>query len=234
MSDGIHHGTATYDKGDILLKQERALNFSAGLNFENNSKTLLVDILLYNKNIKNFIYQQPKPDNPVLTIAGAFPLLQYVQTDAVLSGVDVTIQSKPIKNVEWIVKAAALQAKNKTINDWLIFMPANNLQNEFRYLVKNKKNEKYSYISTVIENVMKQKNVPSDKNGKQDYKDAPAGFSLLHVYANTQLALFKKDISINIGIRNMLNKTYRSYLNSMRYFTDEIGRNINVNFKINL
>ena len=234
LSDGIHHGTATYDKGDILLKQERALNFTAGLNFENDAKTLLVDVLLYNKNIKNFIYQQPKPDNPVLTIAGAFPLLQYVQADAVLSGVDVTIQSKPIKNVEWIVKAAALQAKNKTINDWLIFMPANNLQNEFRYLVKNKKNEKYSYISTVIENVMKQKNVPSDKNGKQDYKDAPAGFSLLHVYANTQLALFKKDISINIGIRNMLNKTYRSYLNSMRYFTDEIGRNINVNFKINL
>ncbi len=77
LSDGIHHGTATYEKGDITLKPERSVNISAGINYQHPSKNFSVDLLLYTNHIGDFIYQQPMPDSPVLTIAGAFPLIQY-------------------------------------------------------------------------------------------------------------------------------------------------------------
>ena len=34
-----------------------------------------------------------------------------------------------------------------------------------------------------------------------------------------------KDFSASIMVTNVLNKKYRNYLNSMRYFADEMGRN---------
>jgi iron complex outermembrane receptor protein len=37
-----------------------------------------------------------------------------------------------------------------------------------------------------------------------------------------------------VGVRNLLNTVYRDYLNSMRYFSDEMGRNISLRFKIQL
>jgi iron complex outermembrane receptor protein len=46
--------------------------------------------------------------------------------------------------------------------------------------------------------------------------------------------MFKKPVTIGIGIRNLLNTVYRDYLNSMRYFTDEQGINASIRLKIEL
>jgi iron complex outermembrane receptor protein len=39
---------------------------------------------------------------------------------------------------------------------------------------------------------------------------------------------------VGIGVRNLFNTRYRDYLNSMRYFTDEMGRNISFRLKISI
>ena len=234
LSDGIHHGTATYEKGDISLKPERSINISAGINYQHPTKNFIVDVLLYSNNIRDFIYQQPMPDNPVLTIAGAFPLLQYKQTDAVLSGLDISTSIKPLPAFEWITKYSFLNARNKKLNDWLILMPANRLSNEITYSIKDGKKITNTYISAEMMNVMQQKNVPGDVNGKQDYKAPPAAYTLLSLNAATTLTIYKKPVTVSIGVRNLLNTVYRDYLNGFRYFTDEMGRNISVRLKIQL
>ena len=233
LSDGIHHGTATYDKGDVFLKPEKSFNLSVGANYENVKKTLSIDVLAYTKNINNFIYQQPMPDIPVLTIAGAFPLLRYTQTNALLSGLDVATLVKVHKQIDWQVKVATLFARNKMANDWLILMPANRLQNEVTYSFINYKKITQSYLSIQVENVMQQSRVPSDINGKQDYKAPPKGYSIAHLYAAATMPIFKKPVNFNIAVRNVFNTVYRNYLNSQRYFTDEMGRNISIFCKLN-
>jgi iron complex outermembrane receptor protein len=57
---------------------------------------------------------------------------------------------------------------------------------------------------------------------------------LLHFNAGTTIQMFKKPVTIGIGIRNLLNTVYRDYLNSMRYFTDEQGINASIRLKIEL
>jgi iron complex outermembrane receptor protein len=74
--------------------------------------------------------------------------------------------------------------------------------------------------------------VPGEKNGKQDYKAPPPGYTLVNLNASTTILISKLPVTIGIGIRNMLNTKYRDYLNSMRYFTDEMGRNISFRLKI--
>lgn len=232
LSDGIHHGTATYEKGDITLKPEKSFNISTGINFENTAKTFNFDLLLYANSIRDFIYQQPRPENPVLTIAGAFPLIEYQQTDALLSGFDASASVKPLSNFEWESKLSVLYARNTSIKDWLILMPANRLSNEITYSFKDAKKFSDSYVAVEFLNVMQQKNTPDERNGRQDYKAPPGAYHLLNFNASSAISFGKTKITIGIGIRNVLNTAFRDYLNSMRYFTDEMGRNISIRVKI--
>ncbi|HEX8356973.1 MAG TPA: TonB-dependent receptor plug domain-containing protein, partial [Segetibacter sp.] len=54
LSDGIHHGTATYEQGDIDLNTERSVNIATNFSYTNKAKTLTADITLYNNSIQNF------------------------------------------------------------------------------------------------------------------------------------------------------------------------------------
>lgn len=232
LSDGIHHGTATYEKGDIALKPEKSINISSGINFQNTARTFAFDLLLYTNSIHDFIYQQPMPDSPVLTIAGAFPLIEYKQTDALLSGFDLGASLKLLSNLQWESKLSVLYARNTIKKDWLILMPANRISNELTYNFKDAKRFTGSYISGEVLNVARQTHVPDERNGKQDYKEPPAGYTLVNINAATTVAIGKMNITLGIGVRNLFNAVYRDYLNSMRYFTDEMGRNISFHLKI--
>lgn len=234
LSDGIHHGTATYEKGDISIKPEKSVNISAGINYQHPSKNFTVDVLMYSNNIRDFIYQQPMPDSSVLTIAGAFPLIKYKQTNAVLSGFDISTSLKPVPAIEWISKFSFLQARNKKLNDWLILMPANRLSNEITYSLKEGKTFTNTYLGVEMMNVMQQKNVPGNANGKQDYKAPPAAYTLISLNASATIPIYKKRLTVSIGIRNLLNTVYRDYLNGFRYYTDEMGRNIGIRLKLQL
>lgn len=234
LSDGIHHGTATYERGDITLKPEHSVNISTGINYQHPSRDFNIDVLLYSNSINNFIYQQPMPNNPVLTIAGAFPLLEYKQTDAVLRGFDISTMIKPMPAIEWVAKFSYLHARNKKLNDWLILMPANRVSNEITYTIKDGKKITNTYISAEVMNVMQQKNIPSDVNGKEDYKVPPSAYTLVNLNASVTIPVYNKPVTLSVGVKNLLNTVYRDYLNSMRYFADEMGRNISLRLKIQL
>lgn len=234
LSDGIHHGTATYEKGDIGLRPEESLHTTVGIRFNHPEGKFGWDLLGYINRINHFIYQQPQPATPVLTISGAFPLITYRQTDATLRGFDASAWIKPVKNIEWITRYSFLAARNRTANDWLIWMPANRLSNELTWQVRGNEKWKNSYLSLEWLQVMKQTRVPDGLIVKQDYKDPPPAYSLLHFNAGTTIQVFRKPVTIGIGIRNLLNTIYRDYLNSMRYFTDEQGINASIRLKIEL
>lgn len=235
LSDGIHHGTATYERGNINLVPEKSTNISLGLSYKNDAKTFESDLLLYNNNINDFIYEQPKPDAPVLTIAGAFPLIEYTSTDAQLTGIDHSFQWQIIpSHLTWINKTALIFARNKSINDWLINIPSQRFTNQFAWDFKDGKKLKESSISIEMSNVLRQTRVPDPKNGVTDYKDPPPGYMLLDMEASTKITMSKKPIILAASLRNLLNTSYREYLNSFRYYTDEMGRNITLKATINL
>lgn len=232
LSDGIHHGTATYELGDINLKTERSINITAGFAYSNKAKTFSADIVLYNNAINNFIYQQPRPDEPVLTVSGAFPLIRYRQTNALLRGADLALRYDITRHLQIASKVSLLRAYNRSINDWLILMPSDRLSNELTYNFKNEGRALQSYISAEVATVFKQIRVPADKSAKQDYKAPPAGYTLLNINAATIVKILKMPVNIGFSARNVLNKSYRDYLNSFRYFTDEMGRNFSIRLKI--
>ena len=113
-------------------------------------------------------------------------------------------------------------------------MPANRLSNEIKYSLKEGKKITGAYVSAEMQNVMQQKNIPNDANGKQDYKAPPSAYTVINMNASATFLVNKTPITLSIGARNLLNTVYRDYLNSMRYFTDEMGRNISIRLKFQL
>lgn len=234
LSNGIHEGTGTYEEGDINLKPEQSVNLNAGLSFSNESKTFTADLAFYGNYINNFIYEQPKPNDPVLTIAGAFPKLQYQQTNAFLRGLDVTASYDFTSALVLTSKLSLLRAYNRTADDWLILMPSDRISNTLRYNFRDNSRFNENYISAEYNNVLKQTRVPSDINGKQDYKAPPDAYALFNLAASTTVDLHSRPVTFTLGVANLFNKSYREYLNSFRYFTDEMGRNISLRMKWSL
>lgn len=244
LSDGIHQGTGFYETGFIDrntvtipdVKPEQSFNIMAGMSFSNTSNTFSAELTLYNNIINHFIYLQPSPGDTMVTVAGTFLQARWKQTDARLTGADLSLNYQLFKPVTFSSRTSILRAYNRMLNDWQIGMPADRTTLEATYDFKDKGAFSKTYVSVETPFVFKQTRVPDEsKHGVQDYKAPPAGYVLVNLNASTTIRLGKHvPVTIGLSVRNLLNKSYREYMNSFRYFTDEMGRNIGIRLRIPL
>ncbi len=230
-SDGVHHGAASFEKGNQNLKPETATNANFTMNFI--SSIFQFEIHSYQNFIKNYIFLAPT-GRATLSIRGAFPEFLYTQTDAQFRGVDFNASVQLQKNITYLAKLSYLKATDTKAQQPIILIPANRIENTFQYTKNN------SYFSITHLFVAKQNNIPfkaifndiptSDIVFKEyggDYADSPAAYNIWSVAAGYQF-VFKNKHTLHISTKatNLFNTSYRDYLNRFRYFTDETGRNI--------
>ncbi len=228
FSDGLHHGAAAVEIGDRTLKPEKAYNSIVTISYNGlQHKKLNGELSFYYNMINNFIYLQPQQP-PTLTIRGAFPTFVYKQVDAAFKGIDATLIYKLSKDLQVTGKASMLRAFNKTIGDYLIMMPSDRYQVSAGYNFKAIKKLTDMYISVSSLYVTKQWRVPVG----QDYAPPPEAYMLLTIEGGIALKLKNQKINISVGVNNLLNTSYREYLNRFRYYADDIGRNISVKLKV--
>ncbi|MBX3255293.1 MAG: TonB-dependent receptor [Chitinophagaceae bacterium] len=244
LSDGIHQGTGFYETGFIDrntalvpdVKPEQSFNMIAGLSFNNSKNTFSAELIFYNNIINNFIYLQPSPGDTMVTVAGTFLQAKWKQTNARLTGIDLALNYHLSKQILLTSRTSVLRAYNRTLNDWQIGMPSDRTTLEAAYSFNDRGKFSGTYISVETPFVFKQTRVPDEsKHGLQDYKEPPAGYVLMNLNVSTTI-LVGKNLPVTVGLSgtNLLNRSYREYMNSFRYFTDERGRNIGVRLKIPL
>jgi iron complex outermembrane recepter protein len=231
LVDGVHEGTGTYEQGDISLKSEKSSEISGGFSFNTEKKQFSAEVFFYHNRIRDFIYQQPEPDRPVLTIVGAFPLIRYKQTNARLNGIDASVNYLLTSQLQLTSRLSLLRALNRATNDWMILMPADRWRNELVFNFEDGDKRRNSYVSAELVSTFRPR-VPSDANGKQDYKEPPGPYTLVNVSASSAFNLFATSATVSVSVRNLLDVVYRDYLNSFRYYTDEMGRNITLMLKV--
>jgi len=66
---------------------------------------------------------------------------------------------------------------------------------------------------------------------EQDFLLPPDGYALVGFQAAKDFSLGKNQLKIALKVDNLLNTTYRDYLNRLRYFADEAGRNVRLNVR---
>jgi iron complex outermembrane receptor protein len=226
--NGLHHGTASFEIGNPDLKSEKALNFSTQLKYKSDS-SWQVDLTLYNNIINDFINMNPSTP-ATLTLRGAYPTFKFIQTNALLRGLDLSVQKTINAHLSTSAKTALLWATDRKTNDWLIQMPANRVEGEFTYSF-NSDILKNAAVELRLLHMMQQTRIPKNI---PDYLPPPAAYNLLNLDFNADVMLGKQTINLGLAVLNVLNERYRDYMNRFRYFNDEPGRSINVRCKIKL
>ena len=221
FSDGIHHGAAAYEKGNVNLQPEVAHNLSFTTNLE--KEKISIELTAYLHYINNFIYLKPRAENgvlqSVLTVRGAFPAFDYTQVDARFSGIDLSINYLITNRLSLIEKYSVVRAKDIRNDVFMVNIPSDRLESTLKYSFK-----KYdSFVSISNQLVTQQTRVEANS----DFLSPPDGYSLWRMDAGLKI----NKITVGMSITNAFNLAYREYLNRFRYFTDDAGRNVSVRLK---
>jgi len=232
FSYGVHHASATFEIGNANLVSEQAYNFEASVDYYGNRR-LNGKLSVYHNYIDNYIYLAPVLP-PTLTIRGAFPTFAYKQVNATFSGLDLSLDFKVLDRLQWASQVALVRARNLDTDDYLVGIPADRFDNTLRYALGQADKARFSnsYLSLGGLYVARQTRVPAHTD--QDYAPAPGAYFLLHAAAGTTLHLGKQPVEIGLTGHNLLNTSYRDYLNRFRYFTDEMGRLLMLRVKLPL
>ncbi|MBK9327973.1 MAG: TonB-dependent receptor [Sphingobacteriales bacterium] len=221
FSDGLHHGIAVLEFGNANLKPEKGIKWVSTFT-ASYKKYIQAEATFYISKIYDFIYLAPLP-KPIVTIRGAFPAFQYYQTDARLLGLDITISSEPIDFLSLFLKSSIGRGKNTSINDHLIYMPADRISAGFE-LHHDFKKIRHVHLGMNVQHTFKQKNTPVLI---ADYKATPNAYTVLNADAGFDFVLNEHhSLSFSVTGENITNTVYRDYMNRFRYYSDEPGWNL--------
>ena len=237
FSDGLHQSVARIELGDLRMKQETSNRFGASYLLK------LSKLSLNTEGFVNYIkdFMQIVPFGIEQNIGGPFPVWNYIQTNAILFGIDITANYKFDEQWSLNNKSSFIKARDTKEKEAIIDIPAFRTVNVLGY-----KNKKWLDFNANIESewVFKQNDYP-DYNfetfnpTKQqielvDISTPPPAYHLLHFRSDITMHLFKKTkLNLGVAVSNLLNTSYREYLNRLRYFTDDLGRNFRLQIKLN-
>ncbi len=238
FSDGLHHSNATIELGNLGMQKEKALKFSATAAKSEGSFTF--EVSPYLNSIADFIYLQPTVIE--YTIRGAFPVYSYKQTNALLWGTDLHAQWQATPRLRYTLNGAYVNGTDTRSNLPLVDMPPLNFRNTARYTFEN---PSALYVELESEAVFRQNRYPDNNFYTDVLTDAatvstlvdistpPGGYQLLNFRSGASFRLFGLQSSATFAVSNLLNTTYRDYLNRQRFYTAEAGRNFTLQLRIN-
>ncbi|MGE0566855.1 MAG: TonB-dependent receptor [Bacteroidia bacterium] len=224
-ANGIHHGAAAIEKGDENLDVEKVLN--ASVSGKLNYSGFKFDFSIYHNHFDNFIYLNPS-GNSELTIRGAFPVFNYVQTKARISGIDAGISMKVLKHIEIESRYMMVRGWNISQNDHLVFMPSDRGDLSLKFLFNKTNSFDNSFLSVSNSYVSKQWRVPANT----DFAPPPEAYYLLGLNLGSDITVKRQKIKFVFSVTNLLNTRYRDYLDRFRYYTDAQGVSYNLRISI--
>jgi iron complex outermembrane receptor protein len=239
FSDGLHHSTGQIELGDLRLEKEQAYKFNT--TFKKDWKLFQVQLNPFINRISNFIYLQPIGFET--TIRGAFPVWEFKQTEALLTGFDVNTKWTISNHFSHELGLAYVNGQNLSTDEYLIDMPPLVINNKIQY-----KNESWFNLVAELKSelVFRQNHFPNYNFETNiivnnaltpvlvDISSPPKGYHLLHFYSEMTFKINKKNsLTTSFSVQNIGNTTYRDYLNRQRFFVDEMGRNIQIQLKFN-
>lgn len=224
-SQGVHHGTASFEKGSTLLNEEQLISWTSSLSHW--SSRLEMQLNVFHTQAWNYIYLDPVADSIVYTIRGPFPFFQYRSSHVWLNGADLSVKLKTDLNLNFYTQGSLVRAWNKSIHDYLIFQPADRMEIGLEWARKIPQKQASLKLKMGVQGVDQAYRVPKNR----DFAPPPPAYFLWNTSITYSGVLANRLFDVIFEGINLTNERYREYLNRLRYFSLEPGRNLR--FKIN-
>ncbi|WP_300440246.1 TonB-dependent receptor [Christiangramia sp.] len=236
-SEGLHHSASRIELGNLGFKSEVSHKIGATLKRQT-SGGFNFSVYPYVNTINDFIIIEPTGVQQ--TIRGNFQVWEYRQTNAQLLGVDLDANFQVMRNLSFNHQFSLVKGYDRTKDEPLINIPAANTTNGLVYQDADLKNLRLGLQS---EYVFAQNEYPDNnfevfipETGTSEIVDVstpPGAYHLLHLNSSIELPLNNSKLSVGFSINNLLDTSYRNYLNRLRYYADDLGRNFLLNLKLN-
>lgn len=222
-SNGLHQGVASIEEGNQDLNTETSWKSTLAYTSQL-SKGISIEAQAYFQLINDYIFLNPQSEFRT-TIRGAFPVFVYEQTNARIMGVD--LKSEIDINSHFLIdlRYSYIRGDDLSKNKPLVFIPPSSFKSAITYEPHKNYNWKKISVNGIELNwnhtvVSRQNNLDID----QDFVTPPDGYYLMGARASANIILPKVKFRVFVSGDNLLNTSYRNYLNRLRYFSDEIGR----------
>ena len=218
LSDGVHHGTNRYMKGDANLLNENATQIDFSFDYQNEHLSFSVNPF-YNV-IQNYIFLSPT--NAVIDNS---PVFEYIQSNAFLYGGELGFHYHPHK-IHWLHLESNLStviAEDRNGNS-LPLIPQTKLNSTISAEISHK--GKVTLKNVFVQNIYK-----FQQNRTGLFETATNDYNLINIGLNLEILTKNNPIEIAIGVRNVLNTKYIDHLSRFKIL--EIP-NQGINFYIGL
>ena len=237
FSEGLHHSASRIELGDLRFQSEVAQKVS--LTFQRDNSTFGFSINPYINTINDFIVIEPIEIQQ--TIRGNFQVWEYRQTNARLLGVDVDASMAFTENLRFNHQFSLVKGFDRSRNQPLINMPPVNIKNELVYQNPRIHNLRLALQSEYVfqQNEFPNNNfevfIPQTETTEIiDVSTPPNAYHLLNFNSNIDLHNgLNSKLTLGLTVSNLLNISYRNYLNRLHYYADDLGRNFLLNLKLN-
>ena len=219
FADGVHHALAVIEQGDTTLGVEHGVKLLTGVGLEREG-SYGVHVAAYVQAFEGFVYQRYR-DRPVVTVRGAFPVVEYEQSgDVVLAGVDLDahVPLGPFR----IDGGGAFQygqiggdgAPLPDVAPW-------RANAELSYGATRNGALKDYRLAIGVEHVGRQGRAPRSLP-----RAAPPAYTLTGLEASGHVAVGGRTLGVHLRVANLLNVSYRDYLDRLRFYAARPGRDV--------
>jgi len=222
-SNGIHEGTNRYEVGNEDLKNEQ--NFQTDLSLEYRNKHFEFFANGFYNLVNNYIFISPT--NQVI---GDNPVFNYIQNDANLYGGEIGLHIHP-HPLDWLhLESSFENVTGKIIGSsvYLPLIPANTWRNTFRVEFDKTKMFKNAYAFVTLASIFNQNNPGA-------FETSTEGYNLLNMGAGSSFDINSTKLTVGLSVTNLTNESYISHLSRLKIDgIENIGRNININLKLEI
>ena len=214
-SDGSHHGTFMYKKGNPNLLAENSLQTDLSIQVNGEDSVLSFDLFL--NDIRDYIYLQPAN-----TVIDGLQLHNFLQQDATLYGGEIHLNKNT--SFDWLSYYTSLEYVFGETQDGMALPYISPLT--FNQVFNISFSSNYSFEIDFV--------AKAQQNRTAMYEESTDGYSLLNLSGSWMTSLLGNDLNIFWNIDNVFNKEYYDHLSRLKTAgIHEMGRNISVGLKYN-
>lgn len=220
---------------------EKGLKWIGEWNFTTEQHQIVSTI--YSNLIRDFIFE--KPVDIIGTVRGPLPVFIIDQADSFFLGTDITWKHQYSSRVTGTFGGSYLYSRNIENSEPLINQPPASTDYSLSYTTKGgvgffdsvefNLNGSYTFKQFDAPRTIRPEDIINgnveirEDSEIFDFKGAPSGYFLVNTSVHSSFGNF----SGSVEIQNLLNTSYRNYLNEMRLFADEPGFNISLSITYN-
>ena len=234
-ANGVHGGVAAFQVGNPGLDPERS--YSADLSLRVRRDRLTAEVTGYVNAIQNYIYLENTGEQGP---NGNLPKFAADQTDALIPGIEATVETSPLPWLQVGGSAAVLDGTGDGLgadggDGELPLLPANTVSGFVKWVPQSTARLKNPHLKVSVKRAL-----DKDAAGRfEPFSQFDEGFgppfgtastraySVVNVEARTTLALgLGAPITVSVGVDNLLDETYRDFLDTYKGYALSPGRDV--------